>query len=410
MDFSTSPLEDWEATFSSSVKQSLHQKYRDRCVVCLQRLPAPGILCTRVIDESLHVSTAVEEGVMAAEYNPASEANGVLKCPTCHLAYFTPNLIAFSLPLPVLHYILRYILGTPESDRKPLREVFRLLGDWSPGATIDALPDTKPIEPYLGLFALVILNPSQLIGMELFTRHQPPVSILKGGRFIRRKSGAAGNLACIFDSLALTNNAPERRGTIPLSPEQPTFQHVRYWRIPVKMEAILVTLEERIGRKSYASEEITCTQNIFCILALQRSYGTISIPLSAIPEPGPPEHGSKAGPSGDGPQLSGKRKRPQSDDAGQGSQKLQGRARRAGKVVEARDPGSSGLQNESRPPGVHPNESSFSCPDDDNPQASPRRLGEREDEQGVDGVEHMEDDGLGELSAGPVGESEWALE
>jgi hypothetical protein len=78
MDFSTSPLEDWEATFSSSVKQSLHQKYRDRCVVCLQRLPAPGILCTRVIDESLHVSTAVEEGVMAAEYNPASEANGVL--------------------------------------------------------------------------------------------------------------------------------------------------------------------------------------------------------------------------------------------------------------------------------------------------------------------------------------------
>jgi hypothetical protein len=193
-----------------------------------------------------------------------------------------------------------------------------LLGDWTPGTTIDALPDIKPIEPYLGLFSLVFLNPSQLVGMTLYTRHRPFVSILRGGHFVRAgksvaKSAAAGNLACIFDSLALADNAPERLGKIPLSPEQPTFQHVRYWKIPVKMEAIFVALENRVGRMSYASEEITCTQNIFCILALQRSYGTVSIPISAIPELRSGDTGG-AGPSGDGSRRSGKRKRPMSDD------------------------------------------------------------------------------------------------
>ncbi|KAH9986856.1 hypothetical protein BJV77DRAFT_1027728 [Russula vinacea] len=301
-----SPPSDLQSTFSSSAEISLYQKYRHRCVVCLQRLPVPGILCTRVIDTPLHVSTAIEEGLIAAEYIlPPRQM-----CPTCHLAYFTTNLVAFSLPLPVLHYILRYILLTPESDRKPLREVFRLLGDWTPGTTIDALPDTKPIEPYLGLFSLVILNPSRLVGMTL------------GGRFTRAgksvaKSAAAGNLACIFDSLALADNAPERLGTIPLSPEQPTFQHVRYWRIPVKMEAIFVALEDRVGRMTYASEEITCTQNIFCILALQRSYGTVSIPISAIPELRSGD-ANGAGPSGNGPRRSGKRKRPLSDNGTSG--------------------------------------------------------------------------------------------
>lgn len=197
-----------------------------------------------------------------------------------------------------------------------------MLGDWTPGTTIDALPDTKPIEPYLGLFSLVILNPSRLVGMTLYTRHRPPVSVLRGGRFTRAgksvaKSAAAGNLACIFDSLALADNAPERLGTIPLSPEQPTFQHVRYWRIPVKMEAIFVALEDRVGRMTYASEEITCTQNIFCILALQRSYGTVSIPISAIPELRSGD-ANGAGPSGNGPRRSGKRKRPLSDDGTSG--------------------------------------------------------------------------------------------
>ena len=73
-----SPPSDLQSIFSSSAEISLYQKYRHRCVVCLQRLPVPGILCTRVIDTPLHVSTAIEEGLVAAEYSPASEANGVL--------------------------------------------------------------------------------------------------------------------------------------------------------------------------------------------------------------------------------------------------------------------------------------------------------------------------------------------
>jgi hypothetical protein len=50
------------------------------------------------------------------------------------------------------------------------------------------------------------------------------------------------------------------------------------------MEAILVALEERVGRQTHASEEITLTQNIFHILRLQKSYGPISIPALMHPE------------------------------------------------------------------------------------------------------------------------------
>jgi hypothetical protein len=78
-----------------------------------------------------------------------------------------------------------------------------------------------------------------------------------------------------------------------------------------------VALEDRVGRMTYASEEITCTQNIFSILALQRSYGTVSIPISAIPELRSGD-ANGAGPSGNGPRRSGKRKRPLSDDGTSG--------------------------------------------------------------------------------------------
>lgn len=201
------------------------------------------------------------------------------------------------------------------------------------------LPDTKPIEPYLGLFSLVVLNPSRLVGMDLCAQYLPPLSTLKGGRFVRapeRKSALARNVARIFDSVALADEPPDlvgqQGGPIPLSPEQPTFEQVRYWRIPVKMEAVLVALQDRIGRTKYATQEITCTQNIFRILGLQRSYRSISVSipilkdlwgddqigsdissLSTRPPQPLSEYEEEAGLSGDEQSL-GKRKRQQGDD------------------------------------------------------------------------------------------------
>jgi hypothetical protein len=133
------------------------------------------------------------------------------------------------------------------------------------------------------------------------------------------------------------------------------FDQRRYWRIPVKMGAILVALQERIGRKTYASEEITCTQNIFHILRLQKCYRSISISIPGLTElgsgggsddvggsSGPPEGGDgagdDAGPSGGGGRGLGKRKREPSAGS-KHSQKPQGRAR-AGDVEEAGESGS----------------------------------------------------------------------
>ena len=59
------------------------------------------------------------------EVNEHKEA----ECPTCHIGFFTPKYIALSLPLPVLTYILDYLVKTLPADRKPLHEVCVML-EW----------------------------------------------------------------------------------------------------------------------------------------------------------------------------------------------------------------------------------------------------------------------------------------
>lgn len=48
--------------------------------------------------------------------------DGGTECPNCHLGYFTPDLIALSLPRQVLVYILDYLQDTDKSKRKPVHE------------------------------------------------------------------------------------------------------------------------------------------------------------------------------------------------------------------------------------------------------------------------------------------------
>jgi hypothetical protein len=43
--------------------------------------------------------------------------------PTCHMAYIAPNLIALSPPVPVLRYIIQYLVNTPRAEQMPLHKV-----------------------------------------------------------------------------------------------------------------------------------------------------------------------------------------------------------------------------------------------------------------------------------------------
>jgi hypothetical protein len=204
--------------------------------------------------------------------------------------------------------------------------VFGLLTDWTPGL----LPDTESIEPFIGLLSIVILHPNSLNGMSIETPHLPPVSVIRDRRFVpapANKSPNAPGVARIFDSLSLTADSPRRAGEIPLSPEHAEFKQRGYWRIPVNMVAVMVTLQGRVGRDAYESEEVTYTQNIFNVIRLQQCHGSIRIQALTYPQdddeggsegPGDGEgplgggddmgpSGSGAGPtrSGDGPEPSG---------------------------------------------------------------------------------------------------------
>ena len=280
----------------------------------------------------------------------------------------------------------------------------------------------------------MVLHPDRLVGKIICTQDLPRLSILREGRFVparANKSPAAPDAARIFDAIALTQDTPGHLGVIPLSPELSTFNQHRYWRLPVKMEAILVALVEQVGRRTYASEEIRLTQTIFYILRLQKLYGPISIP--PLMQPGSSAQGGGEGPSrapdgrggagpgrgSAGPGGSGagpSRVAPQSDlkrsRQSEGSENTKKRRNHtgAGSVAEPGDPsresGESPLSpsysirptdvhDEPRPPphGVHPDEwevaSSFSELDDGTG-------GER----GVQPSHEsdLDDDGFGELS------------
>ena len=173
--------------------------------------------------------------------------------------------------------------------------MFGLLTSRTPGV----LPDTTAIEPYVGLFSMVVLNPTRLEGMTIGTPHFPPVSVIRDGQFVRADANTSLNaqgVARIFDSLSLTANSPRHPGDIPLLPEQGGFRQQRYWRIPVNMSAVLVTLQEQVGRTIYASEEVTFTQNIYNILRLQQCYG--SIPIRALTGMDSPSDDGSGGPGG----------------------------------------------------------------------------------------------------------------
>ncbi|KAF8814773.1 hypothetical protein BYT27DRAFT_6959794 [Phlegmacium glaucopus] len=288
---------DSQASFSQSVRNSIHRKYRLRCVICLDYTST--IQCAHIIDAATpgqkQLHNAVALGILPADYQSNAPRNGMLQCPTCH-AYFTQNSLALSLPIPVLKYVHDYVRCTPKATRKPLHEVFDLLMEASQGIPVE-LPDPKATFPYLGLFTLVTLNPTRVIGNRIFMPFTPPLSIIHGNKFVEAPSNTSPtseNVARIFESLALVDDSPLNLGMIPISPDDPAFKEQRYWRIPVLSAPIFAALVERLHYDSSGCQDIRLARIIYNILDLQRLNG---YPLDDNDGGGGPSGGG-GGPSG----------------------------------------------------------------------------------------------------------------
>jgi hypothetical protein len=150
-------------------------------------------------------------------------------------------------------------------------QVFDLLVDASSGTSV-ALPDPKPILPYLGLFTLVTINPNKTAGCKIPTMYWPKLSIIQGTQFVEAPStvsATAAKAARIFESLALDDNIPGNLGTIPLSPDDQAFEEKRYWRRPISAAAICVALIERLPYDSSECVDIILANNIRDFLNLQ---------------------------------------------------------------------------------------------------------------------------------------------
>ena len=171
------------------------------------------------------------------------------------------------------------------------------------------LPDPQSILPYLGLFSLVTLNPEAVQACRIPILHQPPLSILTNMQFVTAPTGTAPdspNVARIFDVLALVNtNPPINESSIPLSSTDHDFQPRRYWRLPVKPEAVLAALIQRLPFARYAgdSKEIIFSLHIRDILSLQSRAQTVIIPtIMPLQDSGV---GSREPSDGDGPSGDG---------------------------------------------------------------------------------------------------------
>src|ERR1700728_1398282 len=190
------------------------------------------------------------------------------------------------------------------------------------GAHVD-LPDTSSIMPYLGLFTIVILKPSDVAGCLIQTSHLPALSILRNNHFELAPTGtspADPDTARIFDSLAMAGTTPPMSlGYIPLSPTYPEFHQRRYWRLPLQIEAVFAALMDRVGTLAYECEEIHLVQKIFYTLRLRRlgvstgrvTTGRPSYDVGPGPGGGPADDNSPgdgpSGPSGNGDSDSKKR-------------------------------------------------------------------------------------------------------
>ena len=134
------------------------------------------------------------------------------------------------------------------------------------------LPDANAIFPYLGLFTLVTLDPTRVIGDTICTPFVPPLSNIRGKKFVKAPSNTSPtskNVARIFDPLALVDNSPFKPGVLPISPANQAFKEKRYWRIPVPPAPIFAALIEQFHYDTSGCQDIRLAKTIYYTLGLQ---------------------------------------------------------------------------------------------------------------------------------------------
>jgi hypothetical protein len=168
------------------------------------------------------------------------------------------------------------------------------------------LPDPHSNLPCLKLFSLVTLNPKAVQGRRIPILHQPPLSILTNNDFVPPPPDTppdSPNVARIFDVLALVSADPQlNEASIPLTNKDPDFEQQRYWRLPVKCEAVLAALFQRLPLGSYTGDcqEIHYSLHIRDILSLHSRVEMVIIPDLYFPQDGGGEPGDGDAPGGAG--------------------------------------------------------------------------------------------------------------
>jgi hypothetical protein len=155
--------------------------------------------------------------------------------------------------------------------------------------------------PFIGLYSLVTLRPSEVINLCLVTPHLPELSQLNGRTFTKAPENMSPNapdVARIFSSFGMKKDVKEIYGRIPLSPSLPDFAERRFWRLPAQLGAVLAMLVEHALTADSTYEEIKLARAIQAVIELKSQQYGVSPPSNV----GSPTGG---GPSGEGPSGGG---------------------------------------------------------------------------------------------------------
>ena len=144
------------------------------------------------------------------------------------------------------------------------------------GISVDLL-NPAAIMPYIGLFTLVTLDPTVAARNIMITPLQPGLSVLRNIKFRRapaNTSATAENVARIFDSLDIKEDAPLNFGMVPLVPGVAAFEEKRYWRFPVLAGTIFAALMARLPYDLSECEDIELARRIVAHITLKSSGGS----------------------------------------------------------------------------------------------------------------------------------------
>ncbi|KAJ7507321.1 hypothetical protein B0H11DRAFT_1971192 [Mycena galericulata] len=115
-----------ESEFTTTAKNEISTKFRGQCALCICH--APTHLACRILDEALDVELrliAIRYNLVSSGYDTQKAYNGLLMCPTCHLAYMAPGKGPLALiPCPEICEYLFNIFAQPNIGNLTIDEAY----------------------------------------------------------------------------------------------------------------------------------------------------------------------------------------------------------------------------------------------------------------------------------------------